>query len=90
VAQFESERLKTNDAVWRRERELNLRLKGRMEWPGRGNVVETFGLKRDSRTGLSTRSNGINIAVSKGAKVVAPAAAQCYISAGHAGWNALS
>ncbi len=71
-AQIESERSKTVDAVWQREHELALRLRGRLEWPVHGSVTTGFGLKRDDDN-LLTKNNGVDIATHPGRKVVAAA-----------------
>jgi septal ring factor EnvC (AmiA/AmiB activator) len=71
VAQTESKRETTRDALWPKEHELTLRMRGKLDWPVAGNIVTSFGLKRDNKSGLSSKSNGINIATSTGAKVVA-------------------
>lgn len=71
VAQFETEHRKAVDAFWPKERELALRMKGKLFWPVQGDVVTRFGLRRDRKSGLSSKSNGINITTVSGAKVVA-------------------
>jgi murein hydrolase activator len=71
--QLEKERRQTFDAIWQRERELALRLKGRLYWPVRGSRVTAFGMQRESDSHLLTKSNGYDIATRTGAKVVAAA-----------------
>ncbi len=70
-AEIEKQARSTSDYLWEREREMSLRMKGKFFWPASGVVVETFGTKKDKRTGLSSKSNGISIATRRGQKVVA-------------------
>lgn len=70
-AQIDAQVTGTGDFIWQRERELNLKMKGRLFWPVTGPVVNKFGLSRDSRSGLTSKSNGVVIATNRGAKVVA-------------------
>jgi murein hydrolase activator len=70
---IEAERRQTVDAVWQREHNFSLRLKGRLYWPVRGNAVTGFGLRQESDTRLLTKSNGLDIAAPVGAKVIAAA-----------------
>jgi septal ring factor EnvC (AmiA/AmiB activator) len=71
--EIEAERRQTVDAIWKREHDFALRLKGRLYWPVRGNAVTGFGLQRESDTRLLTKSNGLDIAARVGGKVVAAA-----------------
>jgi murein hydrolase activator len=71
--EIEAQRRQTVDAIWQREHAFALRLKGRLYWPVRGNAVNGFGLRQESDTRLLTKSNGIDIAVRAGGKVVAAA-----------------
>lgn len=70
-AEIEKQARSTSDYLWEREREMSQRMKGKFFWPAVGAVVETFGTKKDKRTGLSSKSNGISIATRSGQKVVA-------------------
>jgi murein hydrolase activator len=71
--EIEAERRQTVDAVWQREHDFALRLKGRLYWPVRGNAVTGFGLRQENDTRLLTKSNGLDIAARAGGKVVAAA-----------------
>jgi septal ring factor EnvC (AmiA/AmiB activator) len=71
--EIEAERRQTFDAIWQREHDFALRLKGRLYWPVRGNAVTGFGLRQESDTRLLTKSNGLDIAAHAGGKVVAAA-----------------
>lgn len=68
---LEDDLRQTTDKLWQQQRELNFRLKGNLHWPVQGRVVTGFGTKTDRRTGISTKSNGINIATLAGRPVVA-------------------
>ncbi len=68
---LDDELRRTTDQLWQQQRELNLRLKGNLRWPVKGHVVTDFGTKTDRRTGLSSKSNGINITTKPGRPVVA-------------------
>ena len=71
--EIEAERRQTVDAIWQREHDFALRLKGRLYWPVRGSAVIGFGLRQESDTRLLTKSNGLDIAARAGGKVVAAA-----------------
>jgi murein DD-endopeptidase MepM/ murein hydrolase activator NlpD len=83
--EIESQHRQTVDAIWQRERDFALRLKGRLYWPVRGNAVTGFGLRQESDTRLLTKSNGLDIAARVG--VFAAATGKCYISVGRANWS---
>ena len=70
-AEIEKQARSTSDYLWEREREMSQKMKGKFFWPVNGNVLTTFGTKKDKRTGLSSKSNGISIATRRGQKVVA-------------------
>ncbi len=70
-AEIEKQARSTSDYLWEREREMSQRMKGKFFWPVGGNVVESFGTRKDKRTGLSSKSNGISITTRRGQKVVA-------------------
>ncbi len=70
-AEIEKQARSTSDYLWQRERELSLRMKGKFFWPVSGSVMRGFGTKRDKRTGLSSKSNGISISSRRGEKVIA-------------------
>ncbi len=71
--QIEAERRQTVDAIWQREHDFALRLKGRLYWPVRGSALTGFGLRQESDTRLLTKNNGLDIAARAGGKVVAAA-----------------
>lgn len=70
-AEIEKQARSTSDYLWEREREMSQKMKGKFFWPVNGNVLTTFGTKKDKRTGISSKSNGISIATRRGQKVVA-------------------
>lgn len=71
--EIEADHRQTVDAVWQRERDLALRLKGRLYWPVRGSAITGFGLRQESDSRLLTKNNGLDIAARAGGKVVAAA-----------------
>ncbi len=68
---LDNELRQTADQLWQQQRDLNLRLKGNLHWPVNGRVVTGFGTKYDKRTGLSSKSNGINISTTPNRPVIA-------------------
>ncbi len=70
-AQIESEVQGTGDYIWQRERDLNLKMKGRLYAPVNGPVVTRFGVSRNAKTGITSRANGVSFATSRGSNVVA-------------------
>jgi len=73
LEEIEAQRRQTVDVIWQREHNFALRLKGRLDWPVRGNAINGFGLRQESDTRLLTKSNGLDIAAHAGGKVVAAA-----------------
>jgi septal ring factor EnvC (AmiA/AmiB activator) len=59
------------DSVVSRERELVMRMKGRLFWPVHGRVITPFGLRRDSVTNLRSKCSGVMLASQPGTKVIA-------------------
>lgn len=70
-AEIEKQARSASDYLWEREREMSQKMKGKFFWPVNGNIITTFGTKKDKRTGIASKSNGISIATRRGQKVVA-------------------
>ncbi len=71
--EIETKSRQTVEAVWQRERDFALRLKGRLFWPVRGTAVTSFGMHSEGDKHLLSKSNGLDIATSAGGKVIAAA-----------------
>ncbi len=70
-AELEQQARGASEYLWQHERDLTLKMKGKLFWPLTGAVVTPFGLRRDARTGITSKSNGVVLATRAGAKVIA-------------------
>jgi septal ring factor EnvC (AmiA/AmiB activator) len=57
--------------ILQRERELVMRMKGRLFWPVRGAVTDSFGVRLDPVTNLTSKCSGIKVKTQQGTKVIA-------------------